>query len=88
MVEYEWFMVRVRVRARVSWSPSWLNVSEMSVPLERRHPITERDSVEGGGLFPHTYACKAGLSGMRFNEGGRDLGSRSGSGEPSFAYER
>ena len=24
-----------------------------------------------GGVFPYTYACKAGLSGMRFNEGGQ-----------------
>ena len=23
--------------------------------------------------FPHTQACKTGLSGMRFNEGARDL---------------
>ena len=26
-----------------------------------------------GELFPHTHTYKAGLSGMRFNEGGRDL---------------
>ena len=25
------------------------------------------------GLFPHTHACKAGLSGMRFSEGGQRL---------------
>ena len=27
----------------------------------------------GGRVFVHTHACKEGLSGMRFNEGGRDL---------------
>ena len=26
-----------------------------------------------GGVFPHIHARKAGLSGMRFDEGGRDL---------------
>ena len=29
--------------------------------------------VAGGDLFPHTHACKAGSSGMRFTEGERDL---------------
>ena len=27
----------------------------------------------GGDLFPHTHACKVGLSGMRFSEGGQRL---------------
>ena len=27
-----------------------------------------------GILVPHPHACKAGLSGMPFSEGGRDLG--------------
>ena len=30
-------------------------------------------SVRGWDLFPHTHACKAGLSGMRFSEGGQQL---------------
>ena len=34
----------------------------------------------GGGTYFHTHACKSGLLGMRFNEGGRDSGSGSGIG--------
>ena len=29
--------------------------------------------VRGRDLFPHSYSCQAGLSGMRFHEGGRDV---------------
>ena len=38
--------------------------------------VAVRVTVRGGGLFPYTHACKAGLSGIWFNEGGRDLGFR------------
>ena len=32
-----------------------------------------RSRVKGGDLFPHIDACKAGSSGMRFDEGERNL---------------
>ena len=40
-----------------------------------------RVRVRGGrDLFPHTHACKVGLSGMRLSEGGQRLGLGLGSG--------
>ena len=39
-----------------------------------------RVRVGGGSLFPHIHARKGGLSGMRFNEGGRDFRIRVGVG--------
>ena len=42
--------------------------------------------VRGGDLFPHTYACKVGLSGMRFSEGGQRPGRERASRKASSAH--
>ena len=68
--------VRVRVRVRV-----WVRV-RVRVPVRVRVRARARDGVRTrvgsgpgllGGVYSHTHACKAGLSGIRFNESGMDL---------------
>ena len=42
--------------------------------------------VGGANLFPHTHACKVGLSGMRFSEGGQRPGRERASRKASSAH--
>ena len=59
-------MARVRAEPRVYDNTYWPPV-RVAVTVRVTVTVTTR-----GGLFPHTHACKAGLSGML------GLGSRSG----------
>ena len=74
--------VGVTIRVRVGVTRN-LNMFQESNPVMARVwvwvrvAVGIRARVEGGRLIS-THVCKAGLSGMQFNEGGRDSRLRSG----------
>ena len=65
------WLVRVRVRVRVGVTVRLRVTATVTVRVRVRVAVAV--TIRGGDLFPHTRACKAGLSGMRFTEGERDF---------------
>ena len=60
-------IISVRVRVKVTVKVMVMVMVKLEVKV--RFMVNIRVRVTRGGLFPHTHACKVGLSGMWLSEG-------------------